>query len=182
MKYKWLLMVLLGLSSCSLIEENINNKPYTGAYESYQIGNSSSSEVTLHFYSNGAPKKVYAEIYNQASPVFVTPETAEKPRAELLNVANVTLLSGQTILFYELIQTYEHTYVGDTIPHTATSLLQKYYYYNFIPSKSLIGDSVVVSIKNQPDSVVPMMVVTDLWDTWYDEKNFIYFQYWHITD
>jgi len=177
MKHKWLLIVLLGLVSCTP-----NNLPDTTLHESYQIGNVSSNKVTLHFYSKGAPKKVYAEIYDRTNPVFVTPENAEKPRGELLNVSSVSLKSGQTVLFYKLVETYEHDYVGDTIPHNGTCLFDKHYYYSYIPSRSVIGDSVVVSIENQPDSVVPMMVVTDLWETWYNDKNFIYYNYWRITE
>ena len=176
MKHKWLLIVLLGFASCTL-----NNVPDTTLHESYQIGNFSSNKVTLHFYSNGAPKKVYAEIYNRTNPVFVTPENAIKPRGELLNVSSVSLKSGQTVLFYKLVETYEHMYVGDTIPHTGTCLFDKHYYYIFA-AKSVLGDSVVVSVENQPDSIVPMMAVMDLWETWYSEKDFIYYNFWRIAE
>jgi len=177
MKHKWLIIVLLGLSSCTS-----NNVPDTTLHESYQIGNVSSNKVTLHFYSNGAPNKVYAEIYDQTNPVFVSPEKAVKPREALLNVSSVSLKAGQTVLFYKLVETYEHNYVGDTIPHEGTCLFDKHYYYSYIPSRSAIGDSVVVSFENKPDSVVPMMVVTDIWETWYNNKNFIYYHYWRITE
>ena len=175
MKHKWLIILLLGLVSCTP-----NNVPDTTLRESYQIGNESSNKVTLHFYSNGAPNKVYAEIYDRTNPVFVTPENAEKPRGELLNVSSVSLNSGQTVLFYKLVETYEHEYVGDTIPHSATCLFDKHYYYIFA-AKSVLGDSVVVSIENKPDSVVPMSIVTDIWETWYNDKDFIYYHYWRIT-
>ena len=177
MKHKWLIIVLLGLSSCTS-----NNVPDTTLHESYQIGNVSSNKVTLHFYSNGAPNKVYAEIYDQTNPVFVSLEKAVKPREALLNVSSVSLKAGQTVLFYKLVETYEHNYVGDTIPHEGTCLFDKHYYYSYIPSRSAIGDSVVVSFENKPDSVVPMMVVTDIWETWYNNKNFIYYHYWRITE
>ena len=177
MKHKWLIILLLGLVSCTP-----NNVPDTTLRESYQIGNESSNKVTLHFYSNGAPNKVYAEIYDRTNPVFVTPENAEKPRGELLHGSSVSLKSGQTVLFYKLVETYEHEYVGDTIPHEGTCLFDKHYYYSYIPSRSAIGDSVVVSFENKPDSVVPMMVVTDIWETWYNNKDFIYYHYWRITE
>jgi len=177
MKHKWLIILLLGLVSCTP-----NNLPDTTLRESYQIGNESSNKVTLHFYSKGAPKKVYAEIYDRTNPIFVSPNKAVKPREALLNVSSVSLKAGQTILFYKLVETYEHEYVGDTIPHEGTCLFDKHYYYSYIPSRSAIGDSVVVSFENKLDSVVPMMIVTDIWETWYNDKDFIYYHYWRITE
>lgn len=175
MKYKWLLIAVLGLSSCSWIEESIqNNNPYYSHYESYQIGNNSSQNVKLSFYSQGEPKYVYAEIHNQSNPVFVQPENAIKPQSDLLAVSEISLNQGQTLLFY-----WPRIKDGNG-EHIATSLNTKSYYYSFIPAIHLIGDSVIVSFENRPDSIVSLVTNTDIWETWYDEKNFIYCHFWRI--
>lgn len=184
MKVRWFIILILFLSSCSWIEENMNGDDLT-MNESYQIGNVSSDQITLHFYSNGVPKNVYAEVYNQTAPVYVTQENAVKPRGELLNVNNVSLMSGQTILFYELVGTYDHTHVGDTIPPTASSLHHCGYgsaFYNlFRAARDIIGDSVVITGRGRVSTTIPMTDM-EIWDTWYDNANYIYHHFWPIGD
>lgn len=181
MKCKWILIGLIGLigvSSCSQIEENMAGKDYY-LWESYQISNTSSGEKNLYFYSEGVPKTIYAEIYNQAKPVLMTRENADKPLNELMDVTKVVLKPKQTILFYE-----------PTVPEEkfdtpeATCLVHSGYgvsFYNiFRYAINLIGDSVQLSGEGL-DSIVPM-TNHEIWETLYDEKNFIYHHIWQISE
>ncbi len=180
MKHRHLLVALvalIALVSCT------HEGPDYYIYESYQIANTSSENKTLSFSSQGTPKYVYAQIFDQSDLVRVTQDNAIKSREELLHVTSLSLKPGQSALFYELISTYEHTHVDDSIPPTATSLHQCGYgssFYNlFRMAINLMGDSIHISSEGQTDTIVPM-TNKSIWQTWYDGKQFIYYHVWSI--
>ena len=89
-------IIMIGLTSClSMREPDLSTK------ESFQMGNTSSSEMTLRFYEEGKPIVVYAEIYNQSTPIFV-PQTDDRKNIDSLMCDSILILKpGQTILFYD---------------------------------------------------------------------------------
>lgn len=181
MKLKWILIVLIvliGCSSCSQVEDNMGKDYYL--WESYQIANTSSGERTLYFYSQGAPKIVYAEIYNQSKPVFVTQENAVKPLSTLLEVTKVTLKPEQTVVFYEqtLPEDKFATPEARCLVHCGYGS-SFYNSYRYRAAANLIGDSVQIFREGQ-DSIISM-ANHEIWETWYDNKNFIYHHICQIT-
>lgn len=174
-----LLISLMSLSACSWIEDSMRSTDYS-LLESYQIENTSSDELTLSFFREGEPCAVYGEILNQNGPIFITKENAVKLLSDILEVTHVTLQPGQTIIFYQTILPPDKL----TAP-TATCLkacgggtsLSNI----FRGAINFMGDSVNVSGSGRTASSFPM-TDSSIWETWYDEKNFIYYHLWQIDN
>ena len=49
----------------------------------------------------------------------------------------------------------------------------------FINQKYFIGDRVIVSDSDEKETVLAVQNA-ELWETWYDEKNFVYYHFWRI--
>ena len=163
---------LLMLSSCYIWENQ--PKPDLKLRSSYQIANVSQQDITLHFQKVGRPCCVYAEIYNQLSPVDVQKDNAERKVGELLVDSVLYVQSGQTVLFYKLISTDEHE-------NMATSLFSCGYgggFYNLYQTPvNILGDTITLSTEGGADMVVSV-ADKDLWEIWY--KDYIYYYCWRI--
>ena len=177
MKNKWLNIILaslLLLTSC--IGSREGGKDYY-LWESYQIANTSSVEMTLSFYSNGTPKTVYVERYNQSDPVFVSKENAVKPLSELMEVMEISLQQGQSVLFYEPILSEDKSATPQ-----ATCLIDCGYGSSFFniyrAAINIIGENVRISGVGQ--EIMISMTNHGIWETWYDETEFIYSHVWQI--
>ena len=142
--------------------------------ESFQIGNALSQDVTLHFYEGGKPKAVCVEIYNQSYPVYVTRSESEKNIEKLLCDSTLTLLAGQTALIYAHYQ-WSHD-MALSLRDCGSEASQLWLFMN---QKYFIGDSVTVSDDSGIETVLPVRNA-ELWETWYDEKKFIYYHFWRI--
>lgn len=142
--------------------------------ESFQIGNALSQDVTLHFYEGGKPKVVYAEKYNQSYIVSVAQTDCEKNIEILLCDSSITLAAGQTALIYAHDQwSYDKALSLRDCTTNGRDL------WLFINQKNFIGDSVTFSDAGGAETVLPVRNV-ELWETWYDEKKFIYYHFWRI--
>lgn len=150
------------------------NKPDNSIKESFQIGNTSSQNVTLHFYEEGKPKAVCVEIYNQSYPVYVTRSESEKNIEKLLCDSALTLLAGQTALIYAHYQ-WSHD-MALSLRDCGSEASQLWLFMN---QEYFIGDSVTVSYDGGIETVLPVRNA-ELWETWYDERNFIYYHFWRI--
>ena len=166
-----LLIVFTVFNSCYLWENRYVNGDHS-CYESYQIGNTSQQNVTLHFFEKGKPKIVYAEVYNQTSLIPVDKEKAEIEATNVLTGDKLILASGETALLYETAQAYETGHLKVTSLTTIGSYITG-------TSIRFIGDSVIVSVDDETETVFPVRNA-ELWETWYDEKNFIYYHFWRI--
>lgn len=168
-KLLYILSSIVCLTSCF----SQNRQDYT-IKESFQIGNTSSREVTLRFYEEGKPKAVYAEIYNQSYPVYVARTESEKNIESLSCDSALTLAAGQTALLYAPNQ---------WSPNMAMSLCdcanEGKKLWLFINQKYFIGDRVIVSDSDEKETVLAVQNA-ELWETWYDEKNFVYYHFWRI--
>ena len=143
--------------------------------DSYQICNTSPAAVSLRFEKEEKPYSVYAEIYNQPDPVIIPKDKAIKKVTELLHVTELQLKSGQTAVFYCLTGTRE----GNEI-HKASCLKNCGYGGGLVfYAVGMIGDYVTFSVAGEQDTTVSMND-PKLWQTWYDEKNFIYYHFWQI--
>lgn len=162
-------IIIVGLTSClSMWEPDLSIK------ESFQIGNTSSQEVTLHFYENGKPKIVYAETYDQSNPIYVSRKDEKINITTLLCDSVLTLNANQTLLFYACYRQPEgwaSTLRDCGYEHTTLHL--------FMNLKSFIGDSVTVSTANGAETPLPVQNA-ELWETWYDGKEYIYHHYLRI--
>ena len=174
------LVACIGFVSCSLFENN-RQAPDLNIWGSYQIGNSSSQDVVLHFYSKGKPMAVYAEIYNQSNPIFVSQENSIKEISELIHTDKLPLKAGQTALFYSVYYSQKLTQPHEVHQASCLSNLGYGNAYNNLSNVGLpvIGNRVVMSIEGQTDSILPLQE-RDLWETWYDEKYYIYYHFWRI--
>ena len=162
-------IIMIGLTSClSMREPDLSTK------ESFQMGNTSSSEMTLRFYEEGKPIVVYAEIYNQSTPIFV-PQTDDRKNIDSLMCDSILILKpGQTILFYDRYRGNRGYLVCLPICGYGKSSLNL-----FVNLKPFIGDSVTASIANGVETPQPILNA-ELWETWYDEKEYIYYHFWRL--
>ena len=174
MKKFILIAFVAGMTSCL----SMNRPDYT-LWESYQIGNFSSQDVTVSFYEQGAPKMVYAEMNDRG---FVTDftTTVSKLCTDLWSGTEMTLAPGQTAVLY-----HYYTSPKDTVPRLYASNMSgcgqsDNALYLFQEQQYYFGDSVTVSLNGAEAIPIPIRDGAS-WETWYDEKNFIYYHYWRIT-
>ena len=175
MKKFILIAFVAGMTSCL----SLNRPDYT-LWESYQIGNFSSQDVTVNFYEQGAPKMVYAEMNDQG---FVTGLTKmdSKLCTDLWSGTQMTLVPGQTAFLY-----YYYTNSNDTTPRSRAYNMSicgnsDHRLYLFQEQQYYFGDSVTVSVNGAEATPIPIRDGA-LWETWYDERNFVYYHYWRITE
>ena len=155
------------LSSCFTMRDG----PDLQHYESYQICNTSATDITLHFFVLGKPKTVYAEILDKPTK-NLSQEHSVKPLDQLLCDSAITLTQGKTALLYTRNGRQNTAY--NLVPNgDATSLKILYYHQYFL------GDSTIMSVEGQEDIVLPTSDI-DLWDTWYDEETFLYYNFFRI--
>lgn len=155
------------LSSCF----SMRNGPDLKHYESYQICNTSATDITLHFYEQGQPKTVYTEIFDQ--PVNnLSLATSQKQLDQLLCDSAITLTRGKTALLYSYSGyqniAYNLNSIGDI---TSLNILSRYHYF--------LGDSVVMTKDGKEDIVLPISD-KNFWETWYDEETFLYYNFFRI--
>ena len=156
------------LSSCF----SMNNGPDLQHYESYQICNTSATDITLHFFVLGEPKTVYAEILDKPTK-NLSQKSSVKPLDQLLCDSAITLTQGKTALLYRRIG-MKNPAADNLVPNgDATSLKILYYHQYFL------GDSTIMSVEGQEDVVLPTSDI-DLWETWYDEETFLYYNFFRI--
>ena len=167
-----LLAILVSLTSCL----SLRRQDYT-VFESFQIGNSSSDEITLHFYNQGQPKIVYYELYDQSSLITVSRDSSIKEQSSMMSDSILTLAAQQSALLYSNENQWN--------PGTRVSCLYEcgggygQQFYVFFNRKFFVGDSVVISSAETEGAILPL-TQNELWETWYDEKNFIYYHLWRI--
>lgn len=155
------------LSSCFTMRDG----PDLQHYESYQICNTSATDITLHFFVLGKPKTVYAEILDKPTK-NLSQESSVKPLDQLLCDSAITLSQGKTALLYRRNGRQNTAY--NLVPNgDATTLKILYYHQNFL------GDSTIMSVEGQEDIVLPTSDI-DLWETWYDEETFLYYNFFRI--
>ncbi len=177
MKKIILLALLAGMTSCLSL-----NRPSYGIYESFQIGNTSSQDVTISFYEQGMPKTVYAEMSNHGLITGYTyPES--KSCADLWSGAQMTLAPGQTAILYYY---YPYKRANDTVPASYAANISYCgesdgVLYLFHEPQYYFGDSATVSMHGAEEVPIPIRDGAS-WETWYDEKNFIYYHFWRITE
>ena len=135
-------------------------------YESFQIANTSSSDVTLRFYETGRQKTVSAELFDGPFVKDLNPKEAEVPRESLWTGHELTLQPGQTALFYSYGNPLQKC--GQEGPSL--------HLFNF---SWFIGDSCTISKDGSPYEVLPLQTA-ERWETWFDEKNYIYYHFWRI--
>ena len=180
LSFRWfiipsLLVVIYTFTSCILYEQR--RLPDMYIRESYQINNASSHDISLRFYREGKPYTIYAETCDQESPIFVTPENAKKEIKLLSNDSILSLKAGQTALFYEPINETMRDNPQATCLHISGS--GSTFFNIFRGAINLIGDTVAIQSVGASDSIVSINN-KDLWETWYDEKNYIYYHFWRI--
>ena len=168
MKKLVLLIVAVCLTSCF----QLKRYDYS-SMESYQIGNASSQDVTLHFYEYGEPKMVYYEIYNQSSPVLKTRGSYKKNAKTLSADSVVTLTPNNTVLFYwKRLNNPEAECLYDCGGQDGIL-------YPFLGLRHFLGDSVTAST-SASECIALSVQNGEQWETWYDEKSFIYYHFWRI--
>lgn len=165
-----LLIAFAAFNSCYIWENRYVNGDYS-CYESYQICNTLQQDIVLRFYEKGKSKTVYAEIYNQTSLISIDKSEAEKDAGGLLKGDQLTLKFGQTLLLYEPTSTYEGHLRVTNLTRIGSHLLGA--------SIRFIGDSMTVSIENGAETPLPIRNA-ELWETWYDEKEYIYYHLWRV--
>ena len=157
----FLVMVAICLNSCfSLKNQHIEH------FESFQIGNTSSQQVILHFYQDGKIMNIYHEIYDQSCLVYLKRENERKDIHLLQQDTVLTLNAGQTALLYAKEYCLKWCSPGERL-------------YLFYSQKAFMGDRVIMSVKGRQDSILPIHD-KELWETWYDEDQFIYYHFWRI--
>ena len=170
-------IVSIGFASCGWLDALTHSADDYYLWSIFQIGNTSSEDVTMSFYLDGEPMKVYTEVFNQTSIVYVSPENAEKKVSQLNYSHILQLKAGQTALFYKQSLTQK----GEEMK--ASCLERLGYgmdYFNLrLMGKQIIGDSIVLSVEGQNDSVLAIQQ-RELWETWYDDSNFTYYHFWRI--
>lgn len=173
---RWLYVPFLaGMTICltACLTENRADLPIM---ESFQMGNTSSQDVMLSFFEKGEPKTVYTEIYNQSSPVYVTQETSKREATLVRSSGSVTIPSGQTAIFYIPEYGGYETPIANSLQRCGFGSR----YFSFCGTQNrFIGDSVILFISNEPATYLPIADYSQ-WETWYDEKNFIYYHFWRI--
>lgn len=173
MKKEILLIIVISLSSCLS-----RNRPYYPIYESYQIVNTSSHDVVLHFYKENAPKTIYCEIKDQTGLWGVGKDSSSKDVSLLTKDSLLALSVGQTALLYS----------NEDLRNSQTILYSLYPCGTsdgtlslFCTQKYFIGDSVTFSMKDEEERALPLFQ-HELWETWYDNMNSIYYHCWRIKD
>ncbi len=155
------------LSSCFTMRDG----PDLRHYESYQICNTSATDITLHFYELGKPKTVYAEILDKPTK-NLSQESSVKPLDQLLCDSAITLTQGKTALLYRRSGMKNTAY--NLVPNGDATTLKILYYHQYF-----LGDSTIMSVEGQEDIVLPTSDI-DLWETWYDEETFLYYNFFRI--
>ncbi len=170
MKKILLFAVLVGMSSCF----SMKREDYS-LYESFQINNSSAQEITLRFYEEGEPTIVYYEVCDQ-TPVFVDVDNCLREPLALLRDSVLTIHIGQTILFYGYEQNRSPHNMATSLRYCGASDSQLFLFSN---RKAFLGDSVNIATPHTAPQVLPIDS-DEQWETWYDDKNFIYLHLWRI--
>lgn len=170
MKKIFLFAVLVGMSSCF----SMKREDYS-LYESFQINNSSAQEVTLHFYKKGEPMTVYYEVCDQML-AYVDGDNCSREQSTLLRDSVITLPSGRTILFYAYEQKWNPNNFATSLRYCGSSDSQLFLFAN---RTAFLGDSVNIALPNTVPQVLPIEK-NEQWETWYDEKKFIYLHLWRI--
>ena len=172
MKKVILLTVIVGLSSCYSLQ-----KQDYSIYESFQIGNTSEHEVTLRFYQNNAPKNVYYEVANTSNLIYVSRDDNFKEKNSLAVGSAITLAAGQMVLFY----TQDHLWNPDMLRYRCLNECgsSNNALFIFLNRALFVGDSVTISYAGEQESLLPMLH-NELWETWYDEEEYIYYHFWRI--
>ena len=146
--------------------------PNLSEYESYQISNTSSSDISLHFYEQGEPKTVYAEISEGSFVLDI--ESSKKSVDALTGDSSIILAKGQTALLY--------MYYEKNIPQSQANSLFKVgegtslQILNSTRVQQIMGDSIVMSVDGDAVSVLPVGNIY-IWETWYDKKQYIYYHF-----
>ena len=172
MKKILLLAVAFGLSSCF----QLKRQDYS-IYESFQIGNTSPQDVTLRFYQENAPKTVYYEILHIAGPFYPSRDNGFKDENALRAGSVVKIAAGHTLLLYSKDRQWNPGTTRYSCLYecgSSDSKLNVFFNRGFF-----VGDSVTVASGDEEPSVLPV-TRSELWDTWYDEKQFVYYHFWRI--
>ena len=172
MKKTILIACVAGLTSCFSLKE-----PGYYIYELYQISNNSSQSVTLRFYQEDTLKTVYADIWEGS---FLYNDKLEKKGWDKLWIGSfLSLNTGQTALLYRYYNPYNHPnaspnyffYIGNS---TSIGTSRFFSYLNHV-----VGDSITISVGEDSEQIYPIQN-PELWETWYDEDQFIYYHFWRI--
>lgn len=163
---------LLVLMLCSCLSEALG--PDLSHYVCYQLSNNSSQEITLHFYEQESAKIVYAYTWNGVFETNVSPNDRRSVE-ELWSDTFLTLSENQSAMLY----LYSENYNPQKLAQNVFSIGDGSYLRFFSYLQRLLGDSVVLSFENKPDSIVSLSDYS-VWETWYDEKSFIYYHFWRI--
>ena len=168
---KWILIVVsVAMTSCFQLRG-----PDYSLYESFQITNTTSDEVTLRFYQNGTPKTVYADLFDQA-PVCITVDSCEVDSASLQRGEMLKIAAGQTAVFYMY---WIQSKVAKPFRYCGRSS-DGYQSFSFFSSRSaFLGDSVTISVQDVEPVTLPLNK-DELWETWYNKKEFVYYHLWRI--
>lgn len=172
MKKILLLAVAVVFSSCF----SLRRQDYS-IFESFQIGNTSPHDVTLHFYQADTPKTVYYEILHTAGPVYPSRDNGFKDENALQSGSVVKIAAGHTLLLYSKDRQWNPGTTRYSCLYecgSSDSKLNVFFNRGFF-----VGDSVTVASGDEEPSVLPV-TRSELWETWYDEKQFVYYHFWRI--
>ena len=173
MKKFMLLTIAVCLASCF----SMKRETYA-LYECFQIGNTSSETVTVRFYEKGKPLIVHYDVYDQSSPVAVSLSDSKKDRAEVQSGSELALDAGQTALFYSDRNTLNPGGMVNSLYSCGTSDGEFSLFFN---RSFFLGDSVTVAVPGIEPIELPVDN-NELWETWYDEKKFIYYHLWRMNE
>jgi hypothetical protein len=168
MKKIVLFIVVICFTSCWKL-----NRPDYSKQESFQIGNTLSEEVTLHFYENDSCKIVYYKIYEQSSPVLLTSRNKDVPVRTISKDTIVTIKPNHTLLLYAYTPKWDY-YNASCLGNCGSDRL-----YLFCQLKQFMGDSVTISYNGGANTSLPILDL-ESWETWYNESEYIYYHYWRI--
>ena len=170
---KWILIaVALAMTSCFELRE-----PDYSLYESFQITNTTSNEVTLRFYQDGTPKTVYADLFDQA-PVCMTVGGSQADSASLQRGDLLKIPAGQTAVFY-MYESERNTRKRANAFYYFGSSHDGFFFPFFSSRSAFLGDSVTISVQDAEPVTLPLNK-NELWETWYNKKEFVYYHLWRI--
>lgn len=168
MKKLFLFVCVVGLTSCFSLKT-----PDYSICELYQITNNSSCPVLLTFYEQDTIKTIYADIWDGD---FRTNDHLKRKDWEELWIDSFLMLgAGQTALLYEYRNPYNNPNVSpDYLCNIGDNRLHLFAYLN-----KFVGDSTTVSVGEEQNLILPLQNA-ELWENWYDEKQYIYYHFWRI--
>lgn len=172
MKKILLLAVAVVFSSCF----SLQRQDYS-IFESFQIGNTSPHDVTLRFYQENAPKTVYYEILHTAGPVYPSRDNGYKDENALQSGSVVKIAAGHTLLLYSKDRQWNPGTTRYSCLYECGSSDNKLNV--FFNRGFFVGDSVTLSFPGKAETVLPV-TQNEAWETWYDEKQFVYYHFWRI--